>query len=560
MLLWAGVLLAQSILPLRDVKPGMRGVGKTVFSGEKIEEFQVEILGVMENTGPKQSVILGRLSGGPLAASGVMQGMSGSPVYIDGKLVGAVALAFEFSKEPIAGIRPIEEMLRAAAPVRRVRTLDQLAAARPQYQAGEGARLVEIATPLAAAGFTRGTLDQFTPQLRALGLSPMQGALGGGSARNRRTPPPPIQPGSMISVQLISGDLSMGADGTVTHLDGNKIYAFGHRFLSMGPTEMPFARAEVLTLLPNIHTSFKISAAREWAGSITGDHSTAVTGELGRRAALVPVKLSVEGRDGYQMEIVRDKLLTPFLLQVATYSAIDATERITGAATVALRGKIRFDNGSEARIDNIYAGETNVPLAASLGGAIPLSYAMQSGFDQLLPRAIDLEIHAVDDRRLLRVDQLWTSRSRVRPGERFEIHVLLSGPGGVEIRRKTEYQVPIGAVAGPLQISASDAMTANLTEFAATLTHPPETPERVVEILNGLRPNSAVTVRVGRTDPGFIVRGRQLPDPPASLALLLRNDPGTAAPAASSRLAEFPFPIEGWSISGNRTTTVEVQD
>jgi hypothetical protein len=364
----------------------------------------------------------------------------------------------------------------------------------------------------------------------------------------------------MISVQLISGDLSLGADGTVTHLDGNKVYAFGHRFLSMGPTEMPFARAEVLTLLPNVNTSFKISAAREWAGSITGDHNTAVTGELGRRATLVPVALSVEGRDRYKMEIVRDKLLTPFLLQMVTYSAIDATERITGAGTVAIRGKILFNDGSEARVDNIYAGETNVPLAASLAGAIPLSYAMQSGFDQLIPRAIDLTIQSVDDRKLLRVDQLWTSRSRVRPGESFEIHVLLSGPAGTEIRRKTEYRVPIGAVEGPLQISATDAMAANLLEFAATLTHPPEKPERVVEILNGLRPNSAVTVRVGRPDPGFIVRGRHLPDPPASLALLLRNDPGTATPASASKLAEFTFPAEGWAITGNRTTTIEVQD
>ncbi|MEZ5400571.1 MAG: SpoIVB peptidase S55 domain-containing protein [Bryobacteraceae bacterium] len=553
----ATALCAQNILPLRDVRPGMRGTGRTIFSGSTIEEFQAEILGVLENAGPKQSIILARLSGGPLATSGVLQGMSGSPVYIDGKLIGAVALGFAFSKEPIAGIRPIEEMLRSDAPrPAQARTLDELAQNRPEFGAGSN-KLIDISTPLALGGFTRAAIQHFTPQLRALGLEPMQGAAGGATTRGR---PVSIQPGSMISVQLATGDLNVAADGTVTHIDGDRIYAFGHQFLSTGPTDMPFARSEVLALLPNVNTSFKISAAREWIGSITADHNTAIAGRIGRKAVTVPVSIAVKGRDTYKLQLVDDRLLTPFLLQMATYSSIDATDRTTGSSTVDVKGRIRFAQGPAVTIDNTYASETNVPLLASLAATIPLSYAMQSGFPEFKPTAVDLEIDVRDDRNLLRVEQLWTSRNRVRPGESFDAHLLLSGPGGKEIRRRVQYQVPIGAPAGQLQITAADAMTTNIAEFASILTQPPSTAARVTEILNGLRGNSTATLRIARVDPAFTVQGRHLPDPPPSLALLLRNDPGAAAPAAVSKLASYDFPIDGWVVTGARTTYVQIQE
>ena len=181
----------------------MHGTGRTIFSGNQIEEFQVEILGVMDNAGPKQSIILARLSGGPLEQTGVLQGMSGSPVYIDGKLAGAVAMAFPFAKDPIAGIRPIEAMLRtstAASPPSPTPTptaLGQRAALalnerdltrripRPEPVLGGEARMIDIATPLSFGGFSRVTLYAFAPQLRALGLEPRQGVTSGGAPPRR---------------------------------------------------------------------------------------------------------------------------------------------------------------------------------------------------------------------------------------------------------------------------------------------------------------------------------------------------------------------------------------
>ena len=284
----------------------MRGTGRTVFNGNKIEDFQVEILGVLDNIGPKESLILARLSGGPLEHTGVMQGMSGSPVYIDGKLVGAVAMAFPFAKDPIAGIRPIEAMLRTSSAATPPSSAPAPAAAvqraalalnerdltrripRPEPVLGGEARMIDIATPLSFGGFSRATLDAFAPQLRALGLEPRQGVTSGGKIEPAMGNPADLKPGSMISVQLMAGDLSVGADGTVTHIDGNRIYAFGHRFLDIGSTALPFARAEVLTLLANTNTSFKISTAKEWMGTIYQDRNTAVAGELGKRPPMVP--------------------------------------------------------------------------------------------------------------------------------------------------------------------------------------------------------------------------------------------------------------------------------
>src|SRR5439155_2736055 len=263
----------------------------------KIEEFQVEILGVLDNIGPKESLILARLSGGPMERTGVMQGMSGSPVYIDGKLAGAVAMAFPYAKEPIAGIRPIQDMVRpsagpappSASQPPAIALFDRdLSRVLPRPAAGLsiGERMIDIATPVSFGGFSRAALDAFGPQLRALGLEPRQGVSGGAKIPPRMGNPADLQPGAMISIQLVSGDFSLGADGTVTHIDGDRIYAFGHRFLDIGSTSLPFARADVITLMPSLNTSFKLSTAREWMGVISQDRNTAVAGELGKRASL----------------------------------------------------------------------------------------------------------------------------------------------------------------------------------------------------------------------------------------------------------------------------------
>ncbi|HYV62860.1 MAG TPA: SpoIVB peptidase S55 domain-containing protein [Bryobacteraceae bacterium] len=547
---------APPIFPLKDVRAGQHGVGRTVFSGSRVEEFQVEILGVLENIGPKQSIILARLSGGPLAQTGVMQGMSGSPVYIDGKLAGAVALGFELAKEPICGIRPIEEMLRVEPEPKQQRAS---VSPRGQFLSGD-TRLTEIATPVSFSGFTAATLEQFAPQLRQLGLDPRQGVSGGGRLPEALGDPKKIEPGSMISVQLLSGDMNVGADGTVTMIDGNKVFAFGHRLLSAGETELPFARSEVLALLPNLSSSFKISQPREWMGTITEDRNSAISGLTGRRARMTPIEIKI-GSNSYRMGLIQDRVLTPLVAQMAVFSAIDATARTIGAASYTVRGKLNFESGS-VKLDNVYSGDVSVSTLASAGIATPLSYALASGFDALKLKDISIEIGALDQRRQMQIADLMAPR-RARPGEEIEIGVVFSGENGAETTRKVRYRVPVGAETGPLYLTASDATSANLVGMQAAYGTAFRSPSQVLDVLNGLHTNTSAYLRVWRAGPSYTVEGRNLPDPPASIAMILgRAQPGGPSQlnVRGAELAEMEVASGGNVVTGSKTIQIEVRE
>jgi len=558
-----------AIYPLRDVRAGQHAIGKTVFQGNKIEAFQVDILGVLENIGPRQSIILAKLSGGPLAETGVMQGMSGSPVYIDGRLVGAVALAFNFSKEPIAGIRPIEEMLAVgsgaiqppagktppAPPVRKVASsVDSFAS-----------KLIDIATPLSFSGFTAGTLEQFGPKLKSLGLEPTQGVASGGKLPSKLGSPVSLRPGDMIAVELLSGDMSIGAEGTVTAVDGKSLYAFGHQFMSVGNTELPFARAEVLALLPNLNSSFKISSPLEWMGVITQDRSTSIYGQLGRKADTVPFTITVkDGRRAplaYHMQMIQDRVLSPYIVQTAVYSAMDATERTLGLGSFSLRGGVEFVNGAPPlKLDNTYAGDYNVPLQASTGVAAPLTSILGAGFDALKIKSINLEIEASERKRFLEVDQITASPKKVHPGEAVELAVTFTGENGVELLKTAHYQVPVGAPAGALSFTVSDGSVSNALDYQQMAVEAPKSPAQLVSFLNHLRPNTNAYIRIWRTDPAFQVQGQDLPNPPASVGLILARTQaaqGIWVPRGS-KIDELQIPTGDVVVSGSRTAQVEV--
>jgi len=573
--LGAGLAAQTDFFPLKDVRAGMRGTGRTVFTGGKVDEFQVEVLGVLDNAGPKQSLILARLSGGPLDHTGVMEGMSGSPIYLGGKLAGAVAMAFPFAKDPIAAIRPIEDMVRpsataAARPAGRVELADADLLhlfARPSPAAAGEARMVDIATPLSFGGFSRATLEAFAPQLRQLGLEPRQMLSGGGEASAKMGNPADLKPGSMISVMLLAGDFSVGAQGTVTLIEGNRVFAFGHRFLDLGPTALPFARAEVVSVVASTNTSFKLATSKEMMGSIRMDGDTAVAGDLGKLPTLVPVSIAVSraGRAvaSYHMQMVADPLLSPLILQMAVFSVIDSTERSVGASSMRVTGEIQFRNApAPVRIENLFSSDTGAAQQVSLGTAIPLAYVMQSGFDAMKLENVSLAVEAFDQKREWTIDSVAASRREVRPGDTVRLRVSFVGDNGIEQARTVEYRVPIGAPAGPLFFTVSDAATANINDFRQAVTANPHSPGQVIALVNSLHPNNKAYVRVWRGDLAFQLEGADLPAPPASVALVLASAQTNVAgitQVRNSKIASMEIDGGDMVISGAKTIQVDVK-
>ena len=266
--------------------------------------------------------------------------------------------------------------------------------------------------------------------------------------------PARLQPGSMISVELMTGDMSVGADGTITAIDGNKVFAFGHRFLAVGPTDLPFTRSEVITLLANLNTSFKISSGRELMGVISQDRDTAIEGSFGARAQLIPLDISVTQDtarrvENYHMRMVNDRFLSPYLMQMALFSAIDASERATGVSSIVVHGAIEFENRKEpVQLRNIYAGDTGAAMQAATSTAVPLAYLMLAGFDQLKVKRISLQLESFDTKKQLNIGQVYLSRREVKAGDTIEIMTQLDGENGVELTRSLKYTVPLGTAPG----------------------------------------------------------------------------------------------------------------
>ncbi|MDQ2899254.1 MAG: hypothetical protein M3Y07_05565, partial [Acidobacteriota bacterium] len=397
-----------------------------------------------------------------------------------------------------------------------------------------------------------------------LGLEPRQGLSLGGKVEDRMGDRAALHPGSMISVQLMTGDLSVGADGTVTYIDGEKVYAFGHRLLSVGPTSLPFARAEVMALLPNLNSSFKISAPKELMGIISQDRNTAVSGLLGLRADMVPVDISVahpgRRRDNYRMRMVNDPYLSPFLLQMAVFSSLDATERTLGASTIAVKGAIEFEGRRPPiRLDNIYSGDSGSAAQISLSAAIPLSYVLQAGFDQLRVKRVALEMEAADTKRLLHIEQVNLSHKEVRPGGDVDLTVLLAGENGIELTRTVRYGVPAGASPGTLYFSVTDGAQASISELRQIVGSEPRSADQVIANANKMRSNSKAYVRVWRADPDYQVDGRDLPDPPPSVAMIFAGTQSIQK-TQNSKVGEFEIEADGNVVAGAKTVQVEVKE
>jgi hypothetical protein len=603
-------VFAQStkFMSVDEVRAGMKGFGKTVFQGTKIEQFDVELLGVLKNYAPKQDMILARLSGGPLARTGVIAGMSGSPVYIDGKLLGAVAFSFPFATEPIAGIQPIQQMLglldQPSTPNRQVAQAlpnavggggnllaesptafvyhqfqklsegtplaqlllpQSLLAGLPNSTAANPTSMTRIQTPLFVAGATPAALQQFSSMFSAFGFTPVQGG-GGGSAQNLASTPSKVEPGSSINVELIRGDLSWSANGTVTHVDGNKIYAFGHPNLTAGPTSVPMSAGYVISLLPNIQNSFKLAAPLDVVGAFQQDRSTGIAGTLGATSSMIPVNLTMHSSlntvTKYKFEVAADRFLTPPLMNFIVFNAITASERALGEMTVSISGKINLKNQEPVNIGNVFSSDANGPVMASVAAVTPLQYLLMAGYDGVVIDNIDLDITSLDRKTNAQLERISVNKAEVAPGETVTLTAYLRTTSGDSVIEQYPVQIPAGLPPGAVQLLVGDGTTVTGIDIRRGPSGVPAGIKQVINELNKLRKNDRLYIKVVSSEPGVVIGGEEFPSLPPSMAALINTDRSSSRNVSgvpSSTVREYELPQSKYVIQGQRTLNLTVK-
>jgi hypothetical protein len=588
----------QEFFPLEKVEPGLKGVGKTIFVGDKIEEFQVEILGVLKNAAaPKHDIILARLAGGPLEKTGVIAGMSGSPVYIDGKLLGAVALGFPFSKEPLAGITPISEMLDvvpaqavtpASSPAKPLSTgrwvripgsaaelrllpegefqLDDWAKSLATDGSSGDSNLTSLKLPLRFGGISGEAMQAFAGIFRGLGFEPAGGA-SLASSDNKVAASDPA-PGSMISMVLVRGDLNVNVDCTVTYRDKDQLYACGHRFLMVGPAKIPFATARVITAVPNLASSFKLDVAGPVVGSITQDRYGAIYGVMGDKPRMIPVRIHVDSTlnrpSDINFEIAQHNFLSPLLLNIGVVSALLSTERAVGPATLELKGKIQLVNGQAIDLDDVVASDANTPGAAGISVAMPMGQLLNTSFPNLDIENVSVNLIATNEKRVAVIEQAWSSKSEVAPGDKIEVTVVLRTPSGETIVQKIPVEVPdnVNDRMLTLLVGSGSAVNQMQTRFSPA-SFVPRDLQQLIQAINKTRRNNRVYALLLAPQRSFVVQGDEYPSPPPSLIQTFLADPavsGSVTGSGTSVIGDFetkPIPV---SIRGQKTLMLKVVD
>jgi hypothetical protein len=594
-----GLPAATTSFPVDELKPGMVGVGKTVFQGDQLQDFKVHILGVLRNViGTRRNLILAKLEGGPLADTGVIAGMSGSPVYIDGRLVGAVSYSLgQFSKEPIAGITPIDEMIEATAQPAPRRPTTRVALQMPLtpenmrdslrqafswvgpfaespndvqvfgngLDASVGTMLRPIATPLTIGGFDASVIDPLLSAFREQGFLPMMAGAGGQQSTAAAARNQPLRPGDPVGVALVTGDLEFGATGTVTEVDGSRVYAFGHPFYGLGPTQFPMTRAYVHTILPSLFSSSKLASTGEIIGTVQQDRATAIAGTLGSGPALIPINLKLTSDRGttktFKMSIVNDQLFTPLLAYVSILNTLSSYERQNGAASYTVRGSAMVKKYGKVAFEDLFTGDTP-SIGAATYVVAPINFLLRNAFEDVDIEGLDLEIDASEQAKTATLERVWIDGNRPKPGSTVTLKALMRTYRGEEITRSVPVEIPANAT-GSVSIMVADGTRLGQMEARELQLQPLQTRDlpQMIRVLNQTRKNNRLYVRLVTPDAGAVVKGESLSSLPPSVLAVMESDRngGSFRPLRAALLGQWEITTDH-AVTGSRTLTLSLDN
>jgi hypothetical protein len=536
-----------------DLKPGMKGYAWTVLKGSDPEPIPVEILGIYLNQwGPKQDVILAKL-GGKGQRTNVAAGMSGSPVYIDGKLVGAIALRFStFSPDALCGITPIELMLEVnefdASLPSNARTPGKSAAHNAASSESPGgpslasngflSGMVPIETPLNFAGFNENIVPEFAPEFQQMGMT----VAGGGAASTMISSKPvagweqSLQPGDAVSGVLVTGDMSISAMCTVTYNDGKHVLFCGHSFFNLGPVDMPMAKADVITTLASQYQPTKFGNTTAIVGALKQDRHSGVLGDLGDTAEMVPVTLKVRSfgdnntirkeRDLHFSVFVQQKW-TPYLMMMTLFNSISSLNEFAEESTYRLSGKVALDGQPGVSLSTMLAaneGPAPVPnqLAGWWGDKFNRLFLNPVQIPKL--KSVDAIVDILPDRREAMIENAWVPASEVEAGSEVPVKVFVRPYRGERIERDFTLKIPAGLPKGEHRVLFSDADTLNRMQSAAAMSEPFIDIKQTVSLMNQERSNNKLYVSLVEPRPTVFYEDKTLPSLPASVMNVMQTD------------------------------------
>ncbi len=540
---------AQSLKPVEtiavsEIHAGMHGVAYTVFQGTKPESMGVEVLGILKNAnGPKGDIILVRLSGEKAEYTGVVAGMSGSPVYLNGKLAGALAFRIgEFSKEPIAGVTPIAEMLEINAMDRSPGSGTVNAGTSvhaPTRTSGPGADsftangyanyLKPIETPLVFNGFSQDTLQRFGPQFVKAGIVPVMGV---GSVSGEKQPEP-LEPGSAISAILVRGDMDIAATCTVTYMDAQHLLACGHPLLQFGMVDLPMTKAEVLATLPSPLNAFKIVNATEPVGAFVQDRHTGILGEFGKQPDMIPVTLNIHGGAAskqFHYEVLNNANLSPLAMMATVFNALHGVNEYGEDTTYRMNGRISVNGYPDVTVQNMFApsdGGQPAAVMAALSLGERFSGIYDNPYNVPSIRGVQLDFDLIRERRWARLEGARTDLIEARPGDEITIETVLRPYRGEVILHQIPIHIPTSTSKGPLRILVSDGETLDRVRRASPLLGRKMDLASTIALLNKQHVNNRVYVSLLEADPEAMVADKVMPTLPLSIMNVMDSMRGT---------------------------------
>jgi hypothetical protein len=530
-----------------QIHPGMKGVAYTVFQGTKPEPMDLEVLGVLKNiNGPKGDLILIRLEGKKAEYTGVVAGMSGSPVYLDGKLAGALSFRIgEFSKEPIAGVTPIAEMLEINAldqtkPQVDYETTRTASPHVPSKTSGPGEPasipvanptnyLKPIETPLAFSGFSEDVIKQFAPQFASAGMIPVMGV---GSVSNVKQPEP-LEPGSAVSAILVRGDMDIAATCTVTYVDPKRLLACGHPLMQFGSVDMPMTKAQVLATLPSPLNAFKIVNATEAVGSFVQDRHTGIMGLFNKQPEMIPVTLTIHGGPSdkqFHYEVLNNARISPVAMMATVFNALRGMNEYGDQTTYTLNGQIAVNGYPDVTLHNMFApvdGSSPAALQAALSLGDRFSRIFDNPYEQPKIKGVQLDFDLVKESKWARLENVRTDLTEARPGDEITVEAVLRPYRGERIVRQIKLHVPTSTSKGPLRILVSDGDTLDRFRHTVPMVGRKLDLSSTIALLNKEHSNNRLYVSLLEADPEAMVADKVMPTLPLSVMNVMEGMRGT---------------------------------